>query len=340
MRIVIVLIALIIPFGSNCQDVHFSQYGFNFINYNPASVGSIKKIEGVMQYRSQWKSVVAPYTTFNTTVAARIHTSNSGILAMGLNMMTDRSANASLGIFKIELPIAYQLKVSSNSLVGAGIGIGYYQNTYNSENFTWNSQYDGNQYNAALPSNEGSGTFKFNYVNLSAGLSWVISNGEKYMTSNDSRYNILGVSVDHLNKIKYSFFEEDVYLAKRISIYDQFFIGIPNSRIAIIPSFLLQFQGKQKEIMLGTMVRIRLQDESVYTGFVKGSALSLGLFNRFKDAYVVQFQLEVDKYAIGISYDFNTSNLREASSLNGGFEIGIKFINPGNFGAGSSSKLF
>lgn len=343
MKKVLLIGLFIFPGLVSGQDIHFSQYFNNLLHYNPGYAGAMKKLEAVSQYRSQWKTVTAPFNTIAASISGRIsdERNRSGILSAGLNFHSDKSANGGLGMLKIEVPVAYQLKVNDNNLIGGGISFGFGQNTYNPGGYTWNSQYDGLQYNAALNGDGDNAISKFNYFDLGSGISWIYSSNNKNMSSNDRITNTFGFSVHHLNRPRFSFFDsENVALSMKYVIYDQLFIGIPNSRIAIIPSFLFQLQAQQQELMFGTMVRYRLQDESHFTGFVKGSALSLGLYHRKGDAFAAQLQLEFDKYAIGFSYDLNTSQLRDASNLKGGFEICLRFITPGAFEGSKSSKLF
>jgi hypothetical protein len=71
-----------------------------------------------------------------------------------------------------------------------------------------------------------------------------------------------------------------------------------------------------------------LKENSHYTGNVKGSTLSLGAFYRNKDAMIAALQLEFGQYALGFSYDINTSGLTKVSTYRGGFEVFIKFMTP------------
>jgi hypothetical protein len=45
-----------------------------------------------------------------------------------------------------------------------------------------------------------------------------------------------------------------------------------------------------------------------------------------KDAIIPMFIYEMESYAIGISYDFNSSGLKKASSGRGGYEVMLRFM--------------
>jgi type IX secretion system PorP/SprF family membrane protein len=325
------------------QDLHFSQFNQNAVFFNPAFAGSMRQIDAGMQYRSQWKSVDAPFVTYGISGSARLTNARnaSGIFAAGLVLQNDKSGDGTLSQFQLAVPLAYHIKLNDNNLLGAGVYAGFGQSSASTSDFTWSAQYDGTQYNAALSSNESEWSQSFNYFDVGAGISWVYTTSNKNLSSSDAVRNQLGISVKHLNQPRYSYQNNaDEKLGMNIIIYEQLWYGIPNSRIDLVPSVLVQIQNKQREIMIGGLVKYRLQDESLYTGFVKGSAISIGLHSRLKDAMVAQMMLEYDKFCIGFSYDFNTSSLRTASNLNGGFELCLKFVNPSPFGNSKGSRMF
>ena len=98
----------------------------------------------------------------------------------------------------------------------------------------------------------------------------------------------------------------------------------------------LEFQGENtvgpnKEILIGTMFRYMLREDSKYTGFVKGASISAGGYYRNQDAFIATALFEFSVYAVGISYDVNVSGLKTASSGRGGLEITLRFLNPAPF---------
>ena len=102
-------------------------------------------------------------------------------------------------------------------------------------------------------------------------------------------------------------------------------MGIPHSNVGLAPSIICQVQGPQKEIIGGLMIKYYLKDDSKYTGYIKRSSVGLGVNYRYKDAIIVSALIEMGKYAIGFSYDINTSRLTKVSTLRGGPEIMLRF---------------
>jgi len=234
---------LCIGLQSTGQDLHFSQFNQNAVFFNPSFAGSMRQIDAGMQYRSQWKSVDAPFVTYGISGSARLTNprNGSGIFAAGLVLQNDKSGDGSLTQFQVAVPLAYHIKLNDNNLLGAGVYAGFGQSSANASAFSWSSQYDGMQYNAALSSNETEWSQSFNYFDVGAGISWVYTTSNKNLSSSDAVHNQLGLSVKHLNQPRYSYQNNaDEKLGMNIVIYEQLWYGIPNSRIDLVPSVLVQ----------------------------------------------------------------------------------------------------
>ena len=108
-------------------------------------------------------------------------------------------------------------------------------------------------------------------------------------------------------------------------LHGDMLIGIPNTSLSILPGVIYYSQGRLQELTAGAMFRYLLKEESNYTDFEKGRAISLGAHFRTKDAFIASLLLELGKFDIGVSYDFNVSALETASSGRGGFEIALRY---------------
>ena len=62
------------------------------------------------------------------------------------------------------------------------------------------------------------------------------------------------------------------------------------------------------------MLKYYFKDDSKYTGYIRRSTLGLGAYYRYQDALIVNLLLELGQYAIGFSYDLNTSGLSKVST--------------------------
>lgn len=319
---------------SNAQDIHFSQYTNTPLFLNPAMAGSTKDIQVIMNYKDQWKSVATPYRTYAISADSRYTKKKweKGFLGFGINIFSDKAGDAEMGTTQGNISLAYHVFLSRNSTFGGGLQAGFGQKSIKYDKLQWGNQYDGTGFNSALPSGEPVGANSFTYPDFSAGLVWNYGYGQKTLSSNDAFKATVGASMQHINEPRQSFYNpnNDRLYSKYVGhIVTE--IGIKNTNGVLVPSVLYQRQGPSQEIIVGTMIKYLLKEDSKYTGFVKGAAVSLGGHYRAKDAFIVSSLIEMANYAIGLSYDVNTSSLKEASSGRGGFEICLKYVNPSPF---------
>ena len=154
------------------------------------------------------------------------------------------------------------------------------------------------------------------------------------------RFNI-GFAAHHLNKPVYSYYaDNNQRLPVKIIAHGNAAIGIKNYSLILEPSYLVMIQAGHHEITPGLIVKYITQESSKYTGRKKTSAIGLGGYWRFKDAFVAEARYEFSNWSVGTSYDFNISELTSASHAKGGFEISLRFISPDPFGKKVSSSSF
>ena len=102
---------------------------------------------------------------------------------------------------------------------------------------------------------------------------------------------------------------------------------------------MIYSQGKAKELLIGTLFRIKLQQVSKYTGAISGAAISVGGYLRARDAISAQLLFEFHQFAIGASYDFNISSLIPATNNRGGLELSLRFTNRNPFMDGKTTPV-
>ena len=338
----------LIAFYIQAQDIHFSQFTQSPLTINPANAGTTTWIRGIINYRNQWNNLV-PYNTFAASFDQKLKkrwaqrerktrtllfksVSEKG-LGWGINVYNDRAGDGHMGTLQGNFSTAYQVKLASSSMLAAGLQAGIVQRSINYNGLYWESQYDPtiSNFDQGINAGENFASSHFIYGDFGGGMIYTYKKSERYMRGNDQRDIQIGASVFHLNRPKYSLLGGDERLAPRLNVHMNGIIGINNTNVALAPGILFSKQGPNREIFVGTLFRYMLKEDSKYTGYVKGAAISLGAFYRNKDAFVVAGLFEFSSYAVGLSYDINTSKLRTATSGKGGLEITLRFLNPAPF---------
>lgn len=311
------------------QDIHFSQIAFSPLTLNPALAGANSSMQGIVNYRSQWKSVASPYKTIAASFDARVNSrrrGKQGHLALGINFFNDQSGDAKIQTTAGALSIAYHIILNKNSTFGGGLNAGFGQRVIDPNAGRWGSQYDGMKYNSNLGSGENFGTPSFTYGDYGAGLVYAYKTEEKYMTGNDHKEFNIGLSGYHLNRPTFSFLgDKNEKLYMRFNFFANAVIGLSNTRWSFMPGVYYQRQKTAQELMVGTYFRYKILEASKITGFNKGAHLALGIFYRAKDAAVAMGMIEWKQYSAGFAYDINVSSLTPVSKAQGGFEVFLRF---------------
>ncbi|HIA07307.1 MAG TPA: type IX secretion system membrane protein PorP/SprF [Flavobacteriales bacterium] len=311
----------------SAQDLHFSQYYNSPLVVNPAQTGVFNgKVRGIAIYRDQWSSL-APFKTYGLSIDAGImkRKLNDAFIGTGLNVYQDEAGDSKLSTTQVNLSLASVISINSNNSVSAGIQGGLVQKKINNGDLHWGTQYDGEGYAPNMTSGE-SPVFENSTVgDFSIGLAWSYVRRVRNISSNNGINASAGFAVHHLNAPKQAFDKERLH--RNFITHARMSIGIKGTPFAVNPSLLYMQQGPLKEINAGGLVRYMIIEESKYTGNVKETAIFLGAFYRVGDAIVPTFMFEHANYALGVSYDINSSGLSKATKGKGGVELTFRYIN-------------
>ena len=329
------------------QDIHFSQFNQNPSLINPALVGGSNVARASVIYKDQWKSVTVPYKTFGASVEMRFKHSNWAQVdepltltykrafsrtAAGLSFYNDKAGDGNMGTSQVNFSLASYVPLTRNSSIAAGLLASVVQRTIDFSKLIFPEQYNGNNYDPSIYNGENVASQSFIYADFAAGLNWSVGYNARAIGSNDDFKANVGVSVYHINKPEQKFLTGSAEnLNRKFVLHGDILKGIPNTKMALAPTYLFQFQGTAKEILFGTMLKYYFREDSKYTGILQKSSVGLGAYYRNNDALILSLLLEYQQYAIGFSYDVNVSRLKTASSGRGGPEIFIRYTSANPF---------
>jgi len=345
----IFILCIILSTLSYAQDVHFSQFNNAPLMLNPALTGLFFGDQRAsINFKDQWRSIGKTYRTYSLSYDQGILKSKmkSGYLGIGAQLYSDKAGDLNMGKTFIQLNASSILELNRNQLLSIGVYTAYTQHSIDFTNSTWDQQYNGTNYNSNLPSNESAlNTSSWANIDIGMGINWYYEQGTSTISSYDAFRMNLGVSASHVNrsKLKYTIVNSTLQeeLDMKIMAHGNSFIGIGNTKSAIIPSFMFAMQGPSTEIITGLLYRIRLKQASQITGTIKETAILIGGYYRIGDAIIPTFEFEFDNFAVGVSYDTNISSLTRSTRFKGGFEISLRFSNPNPFSysRGSSNPM-
>lgn len=328
----IFLVGFVILFKfSLAQDVHFSQFVQTPQLINPGATGSfLGSFRGILNYKTQWGAMGSPYKTYAASIDMPIAKGNGkkGYLGLGASFYKDVAGDANFGNFLGGISVAGILPISEYHNFSVGIHLGLGQYSAQISNLTWGNQFDGEKFDTKINSNESTGLNSNLYPDLGAGFYYEYKNSTRFFLGSDLKSFNLGIAAYHINQPKQNFLgvSDDALKMKFIGQFSGTF-DIANSKVALVPSLFYAKQSKYQEVTAGVLLKIKFGEETKYTGFFKQSAFYFGAHYRISDAIIPQVYLEFTDYMIGISYDYNNSNLSDVTHGNGGFEISLKYVN-------------
>ncbi len=318
--LLLLFILLITGAKAFTQDIHFSQFFETPLLRNPALAGIFSgdiRIQAV--YRNQWNSVTVPYQTgsFNAEYKKPIGKGDDFITIAG-QILYDKAGTVALQSTHILPAINYHKSLSTerNMYLSLGFMGGWVQRSIDRSKITTNSQFDGTGFNPGLSTGENFPRNSYSYLDGSVGMSFNSQVGDN--TDNNIYF---GIAYHHFNKAtKISFYGNPNYemIPKWVGS-----VGIRmNMNEYSYFTFLADYskQGTFTETMAGALYSWKL-DDMENPKYI----LHAGAFLRWKDALIPVAKLEFKPLAISVSYDANLSQLKTASSGQGGFELALTY---------------
>ena len=278
------------------QDPKFSQNMFLVPSINPGAIGQSDKICLAAAFRNQWTGLPnAPtITTFTAHTPVNFLGRSHGV---GLNIMSDILAFNS----DIHLNLAYSYKADLGAgVLGIGAQLGFINKSLTP---TWNDA--GGVIDPtgdpAIPANGGT-DFAFPDIGL----------GVYYST--DNLY--AGISTTHLYELSFDYEKTSDSDARPSMTRHYYAVGgytikLPNPMFEIIPSFMIQTDGRSNHIYLNTNLRYNKKFWGGVSYTIGGAATAL-------------FGIELlNGIRIGYSYDIELSPLLKYNS--GSHEITVRY---------------
>jgi len=306
-------------------DIHFTQFYETSILRNPAMTGVFGDDYKLgAYYRNQWSSISNPFTTFLFTAESHmpVKETSEDFISFGLLSYYDKAGTIDQKITTFYPALNYNkcLNTDKSRFLSFGFTGGYMQYSFDPSKTTFNNQYVNGKYNPANPSMENLPAAKMTLWDLGAGINYNTSSGE----NNDVTY-IVGVSGYHFTQPKFSYYQKSG-ITQNMRLNGNFTLS---SRLSDMISYQLHanyaMQGTYREIMLGGILNWTQHAVGAKDIFI----VSGGLFYRYGDAICPVFKMNYTNLSVAVSYDVNVSSLKEASNMQGGFELTV-FYN-GNF---------
>lgn len=311
------------------QDVRFSQTAEAPLLINPASCGMYHGYyRAILNYKNQWSAIGKPYTTFMGSFDMPLENryySQAAYVGLGLFVYSDVAGDARFSTTQGSVTVSCIVPMGEEHKFSAGLDVGLINRSLDINAIQWPNQYDGQAYDPGLPSNESPALGSFMDFDAGAGIVYQYLKEKNAFHGRQLQYVQTGLSLAHASRFLKSNKGYPDYLYPRLSAFTAMRFDLPGSGVGLLPSATYFRQGPSWDLDIGFLLRIRTGKETIITGFLTESALSIGLHYRHQDAIIPQLCFEVAGFGFGLSYDLNISSLSGATRNRGGLEFSIRY---------------
>ena len=293
-------------------DAHFTQYYAYPLWLNPAFTGLIDgNYRVTANYRKQWPTTTGAFSAQGLTADIALP-KNFGI---GLTVFNQKTSDASYQYTVGYLSLSYKVHLTQFQILSAGFQAGLLNRRVDPGKMQFGSQFNPAMgYDPTLPSNETFANRSATVADGSIGLLYF--DGDPAKSANP----FIGASLYHPTQPDNQFLSGggNNKLPIRFSVHGGMRLKL-SRQVDLIPNALFLGQGGASEIAAGLSLNLNID---------AGKDLIAGGMYRLNDAFAPNIGLHLNGLTIGFSYDINVSQLKTASSGNGGYELSISFTNP------------
>lgn len=318
--LLLVLIFLLTAAITKAQDIHYSQFYYSPLTFNPSLTGSMDgqyRISGM--YKNQWGSITNPYVYSTPSISADAKLFSGGFtynyLGVGLVLLNDKSGDGGLSNLTAMLSASYHqaLDKEGNYHVALGLQGGVVQKKIDFTKLNFYDEFDGLGFNGITA--EHFDFYQISYIDFAAGASF------DGIISSSTRLGFGGAAF-HITTPKESFFAtSDNVLNMRYVVHANATFGV-NRKFYIFPFAQYQIQNNDNEMVIGSNFGLNLSQNP------RGAAsiFYVGAFSRVRYDIIPTIGVMMKGIQAGLSYDVNTSSdLNPATNSKGGFELALVY---------------
>lgn len=283
-------------FGTRAQDPGFSQFFANPLHLNPAFTGTTELPRFAMNYRNQWPSKGATFTTYSVSYDQHFKSNKTGF---GAQLVRDQELNNVINSNSGWLFYSYHLQLDDFSFITLGLQAGVTLKQFNPQNLVFPSGI--NQLNGDI------------YEYISANYSAEKKIYPDFAVGALGQHNDVfwGASVHHFTTPDESVITGDQKgkLPAKFTLHagtrlHRFHHGLLSRVFTLSPNILYQQQGSFKQLNLGIYM---IEKSFLFGGWYRNN------IDIRPDAIIALAGFAKEKFQFGYSFDLTLSKLSNYS---------------------------
>ncbi len=311
------------------QDIHFTQFTNSPLNLNPGLAGVFGgDARFVANYRSQWKNVPVPYSTFSASAEGKLYWMKGKFdrfLTGGLMINSDDQGSLHLKSTLVALPVSITVPLGKTNFFTLAAMPSFGQRRFGVDKLTTDAQWQSRVFDPSADRREDQlfANTSLKYFDFSAG-----ANLRLQAFSLRNKLDV-GAGLHHINRPNHDFWSSsltspgNVRLYSKMSLYGSGLVQV-QSNFDVVAHAMFQKQGTYREMVYGLGIRMHL-NQNPY----RELAVQVGVDRRhyFDDAIVPHVEVFFRTWTLGFTYDMNrwftTPDIALATGRRGGPEVAL-----------------
>lgn len=304
------------------QDKNISAWYQSQVLYNPGAVATGAEDYSIFtNYRSQWLTVPDKgmrTNALNAEFKIRDGAMSKNSFGIGISALNDQTGDGSFMTTSVSIPFNYTIALDRNNKFSIGLSPGFYQQSVNRTNQTWENEWNGLGFFSS-PNTELGLNSSYATIDLGTGMYY------QHTSRNKSTF-YAGYALNHLTRQKIAFSFEGDKLYMNMVVQAGADLTTKRRDFHVQPSMIFFRTGPSYNFTAGCSFEHTLKEGSSITNINKSTNLTYGAYYRHNDAIIATFGMKIKEYKFGLAFDANYSKLNQATSSIGAIELYFKAL--------------
>lgn len=287
--------------SGSAQDPHFTQFYSAPLTVNPAYTGVFRgQFRFMSNYRQQWNSLAAPYTTALASIDGKIGAQpdvGQNPFNLGVQFMNDRSMKGAFTSNYITGSASYHVTLDFDGYktLGGGLSVSYGDRRIDFSGIAFDEQFMSGGFNLMMPNGEAALQNMKPFVSVGAGLLY------RYDNTFTGEFFDIGISGYHFNKPQQTVLNDPAqYLPFRLSAQISWQRYLNDNTILNLKG-LYQSQASANYVLGGFSLAKLMGDPKNMVG--------AGCWYRSSEAVSPYLFIEYNHMLVGFTYDMVMGDL-------------------------------
>lgn len=319
--IYLILFLCLINYGNAvAQSTFFSQFHQTPALTNPAMVAG-DDIFAISFLNRQQNIGIGAFTTQTLSVKYPLIGKYSGKRWGGVGGMLLNDAAGQDKVVKTvggAANFAYSRPLKNNMYIALGAQVGYFQRSLDQTKLTTGAQWTGSAFNPALPIGENFTSLSKGFLSIETGLFF-----HQEDTLRRQRFYV-GISGRQLNQANTSF----TLTESKLPIVLVGTAGVrafQNDNISVFPNVRVIQQNNVNQFNVGSAFKYHFGQNTDENNFFTENTIALNAWYSVNNAVIGGVELNLKRFALGVSYDFNSTNPKNLGTSFGALEVMVAY---------------